>query len=290
MGSAQTAASSANSGRDHMWHYVCQMTALHPDVIHPQREWIDQNLRDVSPVARGSSGPEDGGVTLASLAALLETQAAEIVSLKEHKAKSETAFSSFRQRNTLTEIRLRQDGLSGRKKEKRHRMMAYSNIMLKSHASDLFDIEATLSDVLGSAGAAVPEIAARLRHAMATGSEHMDEGLPQGHVSVAELIPLFESLGRLHSEVDGMVHNLESCATSKGGYKGMRDSINRENDGDNSFSGTRSDRDYHSALHLHREKTFLANAAHAKALRSSASGHHSAGSSQMGGQGGSGNT
>ena len=85
-----------------------------------------------------------------------------------------------------------------------------------------------------------------------------------------------------------MVHNLESCATSKVGYKGMRDSINRENDGDNSFSGTRSDRDYHSALHLHREKTFLANAAHAKALRSSASGHHSAGSSQMGGQGGSG--
>ncbi len=177
--SAQTAAPSANSGRDHMWHYVCQMSALHPEVIHPERDWIDNNLRDAGPVARGGSGPEEGGVTLASLKALIEGQAAEITSLKEHNAQSETAFSSFRQRNTLTELRLRQDGLSGREKEKRHRMMAYSNIMLKSHASNLFDIESTLSDVLGSAGSAVPEIAARLRHAAATESEHMDEGLPQ---------------------------------------------------------------------------------------------------------------
>merc|ERR1711905_55408 len=264
------------------------MKTLHPGVLHPERDWIENNLRDACLVDRGSSSTEEGSVTLASLAALLEGQAAEIVSLKEHKAKSDATFSSFRQRNTLTELRLRQDGLSDREKEKSHRMMAYSNIMLKSHASNLFDIEASLSDVLGSAGSAVPEIAARLRHAAATGSEHMDEGLPQGFVSVAELIPLFESLGRLHSEVDGMVHNLESCATSKVGYKGMRDSINREIDGDNSFSGTRSDRDYHSALQTHREKNFLANAAHAKALRSSASGHHSAGSSQIGAQGGSG--
>ena len=90
-----------------MWHYVCQMTALHPEVVHPERDWIDNNLRDVSPVARGGSGPEEGGVTLASLAALLESQAAEIVSLKERSAQSETAVSSFRQRNTLTEVRLR---------------------------------------------------------------------------------------------------------------------------------------------------------------------------------------
>ena len=49
-----------------------------------------------------------------------------------------------------------------REKEKRHRLMAYSNIMLKSHAADLFDIESIISDVLGSAGSAVPEIAAQL--------------------------------------------------------------------------------------------------------------------------------
>ena len=82
-----------------------------------------------------------------------------------------------------------------------------------------------------------------------------------------------------------MVHNLESCVTSKVGYKMMRDSINREVDGDNSFSGSRSDRDYHSALRLHREKNLLQTAAHAKALRASASGQQSGANSQMGAQG-----
>merc|ERR1711905_54417 len=128
------------------------MKTLHPGVLHPERDWIENNLRDACLVDRGSSGTAEGSVTLASLAALLEGQAKEIVGLKEHKAKSDAAFSSFRQRNTFTELRLRQDGLSDREKEKRHQMMAYSNIMLKSHASDLFDIEASLSDVLGSAG------------------------------------------------------------------------------------------------------------------------------------------
>ena len=160
--SAQTAAPSAPSGRDQMWHYVCQMSALHPEINHPQREWIDSNLSDVTPVARGDSSPEEGGVTLAGIKALLEAQNAEIASLKERSTQSETAVSSFRQRNTLSEVSLRQDRLSMREKEKRHRLMAYSNIMLKSHAADLFDIESVISDVLGSAGSAVPEIAAQL--------------------------------------------------------------------------------------------------------------------------------
>ena len=272
-----------------MWNYVSQMTALHPGVHHPPREWIENNLRDALPEDGGNSGSDnEGSVTLASLAALIESQAKKINGLEEHKAKSEQALSSIRARNTFTELRLRQDGLSDREKEKRHRMMAYSNVMLKSHASDLFDIETSLADVLGSASSAVPAIAARIRQAAPVGSERMDEDLPQGHVSVADLIPLFESLGRLHDEVDGMVHNLESCSTSKVGYKGMRDAINREVDGDHSFSGSRSDRDYHASLQTHREKTYLANAAHAKALRATASGHHSAGSSQIGAQGGSG--
>ena len=71
--SGQTAAPSAVSGRDHMWNYVTQMSALHPGVIHPPREWIDRNLRDALPVDGGNSGSDhEGSVTLASLAALLE--------------------------------------------------------------------------------------------------------------------------------------------------------------------------------------------------------------------------
>ena len=82
-----------------------------------------------------------------------------------------------------------------------------------------------------------------------------------------------------------MVHNLESCATSKVGYKAMRDSINREVDGDSAFSGSRSDRDYHSSLQTFREKNWLQRQAHAKALRAPA-GQASGSNSQAGAQGG----
>ena len=77
--------------------------------------------------------------------------------------------------------------------------------------------------------------------------------LPRGHVSKADLVLLFGSLGRLHSEVDKIIHNLGSCAISKMGHRGMRDSINHEIDDNNSFSDTQLDRDYYLALHLHWE-------------------------------------
>ena len=105
----------------------------------------------------------------------------------------------------------------------------------------------------------------------------MDTGLPQGHVPVKDLVPLFQSLSRLQFDVDKMVHNLESCATSKVGYKAMRESILREEDGDSAFSGSRSDRDYYAALQLHREKNWLQRQAHAKSLQGAASGPASAG-------------
>ena len=68
----------------------------------------------------------------------------------------------------------------------------------------------------------------------------------------------------------------------------MREAINREVDGDSAFSGSRSDRDYHSAMQTHREKNLLQRAAHAKALRALASGQPSGSNSQIGAQGGAG--
>ena len=51
--SVQTANPSTGLGVYQFRHFLCQINALHPDMIHPQRDWIDQNLRDASPVVRG---------------------------------------------------------------------------------------------------------------------------------------------------------------------------------------------------------------------------------------------
>ena len=159
---SQPAGPSASSGSDEMWKYVCQMATLHPEFTHPPREWIDQQFGDAAPVVRDNSSPEDGVLTLASVKALFEAHDAR---LDERFTKSETAISGFRQRNTLNELSFRGDRLDKREKEKLHRLKAYSNLTLKSHAGDLFDIEQLTSDVLGSAGSAVPDLTAHLRHA-----------------------------------------------------------------------------------------------------------------------------
>ena len=280
---SQPAGPSASSGSDEIWKYVCQMATLHPKINHPPREWIDQHFSDAAPVVRDNSSPEDGVLTLASVKALLEARDAR---LDERFTKSETAISGFRQRNTLNELSFRGDRLDKREKEKLHRLKAYSNLTLKSHAGDLFDIEQLTSDVLGSAGSAVPDLTAHLRHAATQQSEPMDTGPYMGYVPVQALVPLYQLLSCLQFDVDKMVHNLESCAKSKVGYKAMRESINREEDGDSAFSGSRSDRDYHAALQLHREKNWLQRQAHAKALRAPASGQASGSNSQASTQGG----
>ena len=203
----------------------------------------------------------------------------------ERFTKVETAYASLQQRNTYSEIADREIRLDKREKDKRHRLSAYSNLMLKSHAADLFDVEKICEDVFESAGSACPDLAAQFRHAAHQGSEQMDTGLVEGHVPAKALMPLFHQLGRLQFEVDTMVHNLESCCTSKVGYKAMREEINLEVDGDSAFSGSRSDRDYWSSIKTHREKKRLQTMAHAKALKApamSASGNSSQGGAEGG--------
>ena len=261
--SDQTAAPSSISGRDHMWNFVHQMTALLPAVIVP-----NQNLREACPVDRGnSSSDKEGSVTLASLAALLEEQAREKVGSNEHKTMSEATLLSIGKRFAYLEE------LSNREKDKLHKKKTNSNN------------EESSSNVLGSAGSASPEVAAQTRHAAPAGSRRMEDGPSQGFIPVSELTPLFASLQCLHDEVDGIVHYLESQITSKVGHQGLRPSANCEVDGDASNSGTRSDKGFQSSLPPNWEALFQPNAAHAQPPRPSAFGHHSVGSSLIGGQG-----
>ena len=70
---SQLAASSAPSGCDAMYEYVCKMATLHPELDHPPRDWIDKNLRDASMVDQDNSSPEEGELTLAAIKGLIES-------------------------------------------------------------------------------------------------------------------------------------------------------------------------------------------------------------------------
>ena len=89
---SQLAASSAPSGCDAMYEYVCKMATLHPELDHPPCEWIDENLRDASTVVQDNSSLEEGGLTLAAIKDLFEAQNA---AYNERFTQSETAIAAF---------------------------------------------------------------------------------------------------------------------------------------------------------------------------------------------------
>ena len=167
----------------------------------------------------------------------------------------------------MAEIDKRDNRLDKREKDKHLHLATYQNLMLKCHAGDLFEIEKGLEDVLDLANI--------------TCLDQMEQGTMLGHVSVESLIPLFQLLGHLYFDVDTMVHNLQSCCTSKVGYKSMREHINREVEGNPAFSGSRSNRDYWTALNTFHEKSIIQTAAHSKALKA-LGGQQSGGSQAQG--------
>ena len=69
----------------------------------------------------------------------------------------------------------------------------------------------------------------------------MEIGTEQGYVAVESLIPLFQTFGRLHLEVDVKVHNLQMCTV---GYKAMHEHILREEVGSQAYSVSCTDRDW----------------------------------------------
>ena len=73
----------------------------------------------------------------------------------------------------------------------------------------IYMTEKGIDDMLDLATLACPQIAAHLRQTAAQDDNQMDIGAQQGLVSVELLIPLFQTLGRLHSKVDVKVHNLQ---------------------------------------------------------------------------------
>ena len=97
------------------------------------------------------------------LTAILDRQ--EQVRL-ESQSKLEAAVESLKNQNVLAEVGQRHADLDKRERERHIRIGTYQNIIIKSHATDLFDIEMGLEDVLDSASLACPGIAAQLRQVM----------------------------------------------------------------------------------------------------------------------------
>ena len=89
-------------------------------------------------VDQNNSAPAERGVTLSTLKEILDHH--EGVQ-NERLTKAEAAVEALQTRNALAEVNHRNTRLDKRGREKVIQMGSFQNLMLKSHAGALYDIE-----------------------------------------------------------------------------------------------------------------------------------------------------
>ena len=215
----------------------------------------DTAMYDLQSNAGQETAMEEVKDSLKSLTLSIQSQFKEI----------NTKLSVQDTRNVLSEVSSRQQILTQREKDRKFRGNSFVQPMAKFHALDLFDIQQDVADLAGHASLVCPQLASTFGTS-ASESVGQVEYDPSQTVSLGQIAPLFEMIGRLHWNVDNKVHVQQMAGTSKAGYVNTYQYIQRKKDGNASFSGSRTDREYWASERLDIEKEILKEKAHEKQL------------------------
>ena len=165
----------------------------------------------------------------------------------------------------LSEVSSRQQVLTQREKDRKFRGNCFVQPLAKFHALDLFDIQQSVCDLTAHASLVAPTLASNFGTSASDGLAQPDFD-PSQTITLGEIAPVWELMGRLHWTVDNKVHIQQMAGTSKAGYVPTYQYIQRKTDGNASFSGSRTDREYWASERMDIEKEILKERAHEKQL------------------------
>ena len=263
--------------KQNLKEYLEAMATLHPDIEHPTMEFVDALCEDqvgvkdqdstAMEVCTGESAMEQVQASIRSLELSVQTKFSQI----------QSQLTVQDTRNMLTEVSSRQHVLTQREKDRKFRSNCFTQPLAKFHALDLFDIQQAVADLTSQASLVCPTLASTFGTSAALG-QPQPEFDPNQTVTLGEVAPVWELMSRLLWTVDNKVHIQQMAGTSKAGYVPTYNYIQRKQDGNASFSGSRTDREYWAAERLDLEKEILKERAHEKQLAglSSASSKKSA--------------
>ena len=273
----------ASLARQRLQAYLTQMAALHPEQQHPDMAFVDALIEDQAvvrnldtaahdlqmdtwPISTPDTDMEEVKTTLRSLAESMESRFKEV----------SDKLSVQDTRNFCQEISSRQLVESQREKDRKFRGNSFVQPMAKFHALDLFDLQAEIADLAGHASLVAPPLASAFGASAADGvGVNYD---PDATVSYRDLAPMYDMIGRLLWSVDRKVHVQQMAGTSKAGYVATYQHIQRKEDGNAAFSGSKTDREFWAVERLDVEKEILKEKSHEKQL-AALSGTNSKGNS-----------
>ena len=187
------------------------------------------------------------------------------VSMQNQFSQIQSQLSVQDTRNVLSEVSSRQQVLTQREKDRKFRGNCFVQPLAKYHALDLYDIQQLVGDLTGHASLVSPQLASTFGTSASDGAGQVEYDASQT-VSLGQIAPLYDIMGHLLWMVDNKVHIQQMARTSKAGYIPTYQYIQRKQDGNASFSGSHTDREFWASERLDIEKEILKERAHEKQL------------------------
>ena len=279
----------SSHARQKLQEYLSQMAVLHPEREHPNMEFVDALLEDQAVVRDHDTALQDLAADRWPAVTAADTHMDEVkTSIRSLAESMESRFNQINEklsvqdkRNFYQELSSRQIVESQRQKDRKFRANSFVQPMAKFHALDLFDLQEDLKELAGHASLVAPPLASNFGSSTADGTGVIYD--PDATVTYRDLAPMYDMIGRLLWSVDRKVHVQQMAGTSKAGYVPTYNFIQRKEDGNAVFSGSKTDREYWGVELADVQKEMLREQAHQKQI-SALSGPNSKGNSNSRGQ------
>ena len=143
----------------------------------------------------------------------------------------------------------------------------FSNEYQKQNALDLFDIQTIFDDTWEAARVCHPELLSRFQTSVLQGTvDEVALGSVHGTIDVHDFVPLVRCLAHVHAVLDKCIHFGQMAASSKVGWREMREYLSSDERCARNFTGTQLERAGWAQFQKTAESEILKDKAHSKAL------------------------
>ena len=270
----------AQTGRVALQAYLDQMRTAHPEYEHPAVNFLDALLEDGMASARAETAAQHPPPVEAAAAApaaaapavlapgdaeTMTALAALAQSVKDQFAAVNAKLSVQDTKNFCSEVTSRQAVQTQRQKDRKFWSNQFVQPAARFHALDLFDAQSDAQDLANHASLVAPPLASNFGSSAPDSTDPVTYD-PDTTVTYREIAPVWKLIERLLWHSDRRRHVQQMAGTSKVGYVATYTHIHRKQDGNQSFSGSRTDREYWATERFDVEKEVLKEKAHEKQL------------------------
>ena len=232
---------------------------------HPDQKWLEK----LWGLSRGGSA----GTSETAPAAKPESSdfEARLAKLEESNSKRldqvESTLRSNKVHMVLNEVKDRDLVKDRRERDREIRAGMFSNEYQRQNALDLFDVQTVFDDTWEAARVCHPELLSRFQTSVLQGTvDDVALGGVYGSIDIHNFVPLVRCLAHVHAILDKLIHFGQMAATSKVGWREMREYLSSDERCARNFTGSQLERAGWAQFQKTAEAEILKDKAHSKAL------------------------